>query len=136
MSCSVACIIYRNNRILIARRLPKGEMGGRWEFPGGKIDEGEGAQDAVEREMREEFGVDATIGEKIGACTFVHGGKTCSVEAYAVSLAHDGLTIPFTLTEHTAYEWVLPNEILNRTFVDSDLQLYPAVKKYLETKNV
>ena len=120
---------------MIARRLPKGEMGGRWEFPGGKIDEGECAKDAVEREMREEFGVAAFVGDKIGSCTFMHGGNQCSVEAYAVSLAHDGQTIPFTLCEHTAYEWVVPAEILQRAFVDSDLQLYPAVKKYLEAKN-
>ncbi|MGP1475229.1 MAG: NUDIX domain-containing protein [Treponema sp.] len=132
MSCSVACIIYKDGRILIAKRIDKGDMGGRWEFPGGKIDGNEDADAAIEREMFEEFGVKAYAGEKICEASFMHKGKKCSVAAYCVSLEHDGISIPFTLSEHTAYEWVELNEILNRSFVDSDMKLYPSVKKYLE----
>lgn len=132
MSRSVACIIYKNGRILIAKRIEKGDMGGRWEFPGGKIDGNEDTDTAIEREMSEEFGVRAYAGKKICEAEFVHKEKKCSVAAYLVTLEHDGIEIPFTLSEHTSYEWVDLNEILNRPFVDSDMQLYPQVKKYLE----
>ena len=47
MSSSVACIIYKDGRILIAKRIDKGDMGGRWEFPGGKIDGDEDADTAI-----------------------------------------------------------------------------------------
>ena len=39
MSRSIACIDYRNGKVFIAKRQMKGDMGGRWEFPGGKIEE-------------------------------------------------------------------------------------------------
>lgn len=132
MSRSVACIVYKDGKVLIAKRIARGDMGGRWEFPGGKIDGTEDASAAVTREMSEEFGVKAHAEEKICAASFTHQGKECVVTAYRVYLEHDGVQIPFTLSEHTEYEWVFADEILNRPFVDSDLQLYPAVKAYLE----
>ena len=54
MSRSVACIDYRDGKILIAKRIVRGDMGGRWEFPGGKIEEGEDYSTAIKREMQEE----------------------------------------------------------------------------------
>ena len=53
MSRSIACIDYRNGKIFIAKRQMVGDMGGRWEFPGGKIEEGEDLETAVIREMQE-----------------------------------------------------------------------------------
>ena len=66
MSDSVACIDYRDGKIFIAKRQKGGDMGGRWEFPGGKIDSGEDYQQAIKREMNEEFSVDVDVFEKIG----------------------------------------------------------------------
>ncbi len=131
MSSSIACIIYNDKKILIAHRNPTGDMGNRWEFPGGKIDEGENAEQAIIREMMEEFSVKATVHEKITETTFVHKNKECSLEAYLVSLEHDGMKTPYVLTEHTEYKWVDPQEIRNLSFVDSDLKLYPDVLEFL-----
>ena len=133
MSRSVACIVYKDGKLLIAKRIARGDMGGRWEFPGGKIDGDEDASSAITREMNEEFGIKARADEKICAASFIHHGKECLVTAYRVHLEHDGVQAPFKLSEHTEYEWVSADEIPNRPFVDSDLQLYPAVKAYLET---
>ncbi len=132
MSNSVACIVYKNGKILIAHRIPKGDMGNRWEFPGGKVDDGETDQMTIVREMREEFGVKAEPGEKITSCSFFHKEKECFLNAYLVQLEHDGLEKPYILTEHTEYKWVFPKEIENLNFVDSDLKIYPDVLKFLE----
>lgn len=132
MSNSVACIIYKDGKILIAHRIPKGDMGGRWEFPGGKVDEGENDESTIIREMREEFGVKAFPGKKITSCSFFHKEKECFLNAYMVTLEHDGLEKPYILTEHTEYKWVFPKEIENLSFVDSDLKIYPKVLKFLE----
>lgn len=132
MSNSVACIVFKNGKILVAHRIPKGDMGNRWEFPGGKVDEGETEQIAVVREMREEFGVKAVPGEKIASCSFFHKEKECFLNAYLVQLEHDGIEKPYVLTEHTEYKWVFPEEIKNLAFVDSDLKIYPDVLKFLE----
>ncbi|MEE0885680.1 MAG: NUDIX domain-containing protein [Treponema sp.] len=132
MSNSVACIVYKDGKILVAHRIPKGDMGNRWEFPGGKVDAGETDQMAIVREMGEEFGVKAVPGEKITSCSFFHKEKKCFLNAYLVQLEHDGLEKPYILTEHTEYKWVFPKEIENLNFVDSDLKIYPDVLKFLE----
>lgn len=131
MSSSVACIIYKNGKVLIAHRNPTGDMGNRWEFPGGKVDEGETDEISIIREMSEEFGVKAVPGKKIASTTFYHKNKECHLNAYFVELEHDGLEKPFVLTEHSEYKWVDPKVIPELNFVDSDLQIYPDVMKVL-----
>ena len=109
-------------------------MGGKWEFPGGKIEDDEAPELAIKREMLEEFSVNVSVGEKIGSATFIHSGKNCSVDAYVVQFEHDGIKVPFVLTEHTEYKWVNPLEIKKLDFVDSDLKLYPYVLDYYKIK--
>ena len=84
MSRSVACIDYRNGKILIAKRIARGEMGDRWEFPGGKIEEGEDYITAIKREMQEEFGVTVSVGRKITTGTFTHREKPCTLDVLEV----------------------------------------------------
>ncbi len=134
MSSSIACIDYRDGKIFIAKRQMVGDMGGRWEFPGGKIDGNEDCAEAIIREMQEEFGITVEVGRHITDGTFEHKGKTCYLSAYEIILPHDGIEKPFTLTEHTDYKWVDINEIPNLNFVDSDLKIYPAVKAWCEGK--
>ena len=72
MSRSIACIDYRKGKIFIAKRIETGDMGGRWEFPGGKIDEGEDFVTAIKREMKEEFGVEVEVFDKLCQVSFEH----------------------------------------------------------------
>ena len=135
MSRSIACIDYRDGKIFIAKRQMTGDMGGRWEFPGGKIEEGEDLVTAVVREMQEEFGVTVTVGSKITSGSFTHRGKPCSLEVLEVHFPHDGMSQSFILTEHTEYKWAELDEIPNLNFVDSDLAIYSDVKKWCENES-
>lgn len=132
MSRSIACIDYREGKVFIAKRQLSGDMGGRWEFPGGKIEEGESFETAIKREMQEEFGVNVLVGNKITSSTFEHKGKKCTLDVFEVTFSHDGLLKPFVLTEHTEYKWIDINLIPELDFVDSDLKIYPDVLKYLK----
>ena len=132
-SASIACIAYENSRIFIAHRNPSGVMGGRWEFPGGKVEGSETDEQACVREMQEEFGVTVTVGEKIAEGSFVHNGVSCTLHAYRIMLPHNGIIKKFALTEHSGYDWVEPSEIPELTFVDSDMNIYPQVLEYLDT---
>ena len=134
MSRSIACIDYRDGKIFIAKRQMTGDLGGRWEFPGGKIEEGEDLVTAVVREMQEEFGVTVSVGRKITSGTFMHKEKPCTLDVLEVSFPHDGVEKPFTLTEHTDYKWADINEIPQLNFVDSDLSVYDAVKKWCQNE--
>lgn len=131
MGQSIACIAFKNKQIFVAKRHKVGVMGGKWEFPGGKIETGETPEIAIKRELREEFDVEVKVGKKIASTSFTHNNEPFTVEAYFVEFAHDGMNKPFTLTEHTEYKWIAPEEILELDFVDSDLKLYPEVMKYL-----
>lgn len=61
----VAVIWNDQGKILIDRRPQKGLLGGLWEFPGGKLEEGETLEDCVAREVREELAIEIEVGEKI-----------------------------------------------------------------------
>ena len=132
MSRSIACIDYRDGKVFIAKRQNKGDMGGRWEFPGGKLDDGEDNVQAIAREMMEEFGVKVTVSDKIYKSTFTHKGNLCYLDAYLVTFKHYFMKKPFVLTEHTDYRWAPLEEIPTLNFVDSDLGIYPAVVKKIK----
>jgi 8-oxo-dGTP diphosphatase len=128
---SVACIAYCNGKILIAHRNPVGVMGDRWEFPGGKCEPDETEQQAVVRELQEEFGITVTVRDRIAEAEFCHNGEQCVLHAYSISVPHDGIQIPYTLTEHSEYAWVPLADIPSLHFVDSDMKLYPAIQEYV-----
>jgi 8-oxo-dGTP diphosphatase len=61
----VAAVIVRHDKILVCQRTKHQTMPLKWEFPGGKIEDGEQPRDALRRELEEELGIDARIGEEI-----------------------------------------------------------------------
>jgi 8-oxo-dGTP diphosphatase len=61
----VAALIVRDSQVLICQRTRHQPMPLRWEFPGGKIESGEQPRDALRRELDEELGIDATIGDEV-----------------------------------------------------------------------
>ena len=61
----LAAVIERDGRFLVTRRLKGSHLSGYWEFPGGKCDPGETHEACLARELREELGVDATIGDEL-----------------------------------------------------------------------
>ena len=56
-------IIQKDNKFLIGRRAPNEKSPGFWEFPGGKVEDGESLQSCIKRELKEELSIDADIGE-------------------------------------------------------------------------
>ncbi len=72
----VAALILRGGEILICQRRPDQPMALQWEFPGGKIEAGEGPEQALARELCEELGITAQIGPRITRIrhNYRHGG--------------------------------------------------------------
>jgi len=61
----VAALIMKDGKVLVCQRTRHQTMPLKWEFPGGKIEEGEQPRDALRRELDEELGIDANIGEEV-----------------------------------------------------------------------
>jgi len=61
----VAALLVKDGKVLICQRTRHQTMPLKWEFPGGKIEEGEQPRDALRRELEEELGIDAQVGEEV-----------------------------------------------------------------------
>jgi 8-oxo-dGTP diphosphatase len=126
MPKSVAGVAVEGGRFFIARRGAGGDLGGKWEFPGGKVEEGESDEEALFREYREEFDCAIRVGLRLGSVSFEHRGLIRTLNAYTVTLPPD-----FTLREHVEWRWALPDEIERLDFAESDRRLLPCLKDSL-----
>jgi 8-oxo-dGTP diphosphatase len=58
-----AAVIVEAGRVLLTQRMAGAHLEGKWEFPGGKVEPGEDPREALRRELREELGIETTVGE-------------------------------------------------------------------------
>jgi 8-oxo-dGTP diphosphatase len=84
----VAAVIARGDRYLITQRRPQAVLPGLWEFPGGKVEEGEGETDteALKREVRERVGVEVEVGPNIGRRTHDYDGYSVDLALYQATI--------------------------------------------------
>jgi A/G-specific adenine glycosylase len=99
-----AAVVWRNGKVLLAKRPSKGLLGGMWEFPGGKIEKDETFQECLMREIREELGVEIRVGEPFGVYQHAYTHFRITLHAFLCELV-DGEPKPIEATEVT---WVSP----------------------------
>ncbi len=128
MKKSIAGIIYRNGRFLIGHRLETGEMSGRWEFPGGKVDAGESPEETIRREFREEMSIDAEPLYLLTTTRFSNRHGDVELQAWCIDVPE---TFSPVLTEHSEISWATLDEIEQLEFVDSDLLLLPFLRNWV-----
>ncbi|MDR0400220.1 MAG: NUDIX domain-containing protein [Treponema sp.] len=130
---SVAGIALRGERCFIARRLPGGPLGGKWEFPGGKGEPGEGPEAALIREFQEEFSLPIRVGEELGESRFFHRGIERTLRAFLISFDSAEDFTGMVLADHEEWKWAALEEIEGLDFVPSDQNIFPLLKAYLES---
>lgn len=86
----VAALILRGEgdarEVLVCQRRPDQPMGNKWEFPGGKVEQGETAEVALARELNEELGIDATIGRRLAIVRHSYrNGSTIEIQFFVVN---------------------------------------------------
>ena len=96
-----AAIIEKDSRILIAKRRKGDTLGGKWEFPGGKIEPGETPEECLKRELKEEFDVETEIGALFMATTFIY--YLVPIELLAYKVKH--ISGDFKINEHDEIAW-------------------------------
>ena len=81
----VAALIVKDGKILVCQRTKHQTMPLKWEFPGGKIEDGEQPRDALRRELEEELGIDATIGDEVSRIRHEYkSGNSVELRFFAV----------------------------------------------------
>lgn len=120
-----AAVLKEGGKILIAQRKISGSLGGYWEFPGGKLEQGEDPRGCLSRELKEEFNIEASIGEWI--ISNIHAYDHITVELHSYWAEHS--SGHFELNDHDAIAWIFPEELTDYIMAPADL---PTVEKILE----
>jgi 8-oxo-dGTP diphosphatase len=113
----VAAVIPREDRYLITQRRPTAVLGGLWEFPGGKVEEGESEADALRREVRERVGVDVDVGACIARRTHDYDGYSVDLTLYQARIEEAGEPKPVRVAD---CRWVKSTEFENYRFPAAD----------------
>lgn len=113
-----AAVIESDGRYLITRR-EKGHLEGLWEFPGGKLRPSETLPECLQRELREELGVEVIVGEKLETITWSYPERPVVLHFFRCRLA-SGQVVP---QEGQAIAWVRPNELERYPFPPADAAL-------------
>jgi 8-oxo-dGTP diphosphatase len=124
----VAGLIVRDGQLLVCQRTRHQTMPLKWEFPGGKIEEGEQPRDALRRELEEELGITATIGDELARIQHEYpNGGMVELRFYVVREFKGEL-------ENRIFKeirWAKPKELPKFDFLEADLTL---VKELAEGK--
>jgi len=118
----VAAAIERDGRYLTARRTRPDWAAGRWEFPGGKVEPGESEADALVREIREELGVEISVGARVPGEWPLHDDLV--LHLYVATLI-DGQPQP--LDHHDELRWLTPDEFDDFSWLESDVDAVRAL---------
>jgi len=116
----VAALILKDDHILACQRTRHQVMPLKWEFPGGKIEEGEQPRDALRRELEEELGIEATIGDEVARILHEYPGGG------AVELRFFEVRRYLGEIENRIFRevrWVERTELTQLDFLEADLGL-------------
>lgn len=112
-----AAIFNENNEVLCALRSPTMTLPNYWEFPGGKIKNGEEPQVALVREIKEELGCSITVDEKVEEIEYEYETIIVHLTTYKAQILEG---IPKAL-EHTELKWVRVKDLNNLNWAPADI---------------
>ncbi|MFF0010228.1 (deoxy)nucleoside triphosphate pyrophosphohydrolase [Streptomyces sp. NPDC005374] len=121
----VAAALYDGDRLLAARRSAPPELAGRWELPGGKVEQGEAPEAALVRELREELGVETEVMDRVPGEWPLKAPYI--LQAWTARLLPDSPP-PKALQDHDELRWLTPQEIWTVNWLDQDVEAIGALK--------
>ena len=125
MTLIVAVALLDGARVLAAQRSYPPEYAGLWEFPGGKVDDGEDEHAAARRECVEELGVVVNVGSRLGPDVITAAGHPLHLWRARIATGEP------TAHEHRALRWLSADELYDVEWIGADLPLVAAVEALL-----
>ena len=125
----VAAIVQDGGRIFATQR-GYGEFKDGWEFPGGKMENGETLQQALARELKEELDMEAEIGEMFETVEYDYPKLHLTMHCFLCQLVNK----EYVLKEHEAAKWLLPEELDSVEWLPADLGLIERLKNEIKSK--
>ena len=120
-------VVVHDGKILIAQRKKTMKQGGLWEFPGGKIEEGESAPDCIRREFMEELGMPVHVGDYLCEMNYTYPGlDDFHFDTYWATCDNPN---PPKLDAHEQIAWVSLGELDNYDFCPADEPLVQKLKQ-------
>lgn len=124
----VAAIIKVENEkgepTIFATQRGYGEFKDGWEFPGGKIEEGETPKEALKREIREELETEIAVGELLGTIEYDYPAFHLSMDCFWAEIVSGNLI----LKEHEAARWLSKEELDSVEWLPADISLIDEIR--------
>jgi 8-oxo-dGTP diphosphatase len=124
----VAAVIKAINEngeaIIFATQRGYGDFKGGWEFPGGKIEEGETLQEALKREIMEELDTEISVGELIDTVEYDYPTFHLSMDCFWCEIVRGNLV----LKEHEAARWLTKGEVDSVEWLPADVSIVEIIK--------
>ena len=119
----VAAVIRKDNKIFATQR-GYGDFKGGWEFPGGKVEDGETPEQALVREIKEELATDIEVGDFIADIEYDYPTFHLSMNCFWATIKDGNLT----LLEHEAAKWLDADNIYSVDWLPADEMIIPDLK--------
>lgn len=114
-----AAIFYENGKYLICQRAKDDELPLLWEFPGGKLEEGETLEQCIVRECEEELAVTIKVVGEFGKTSYAHANRILAFTFYHV----ERIAGIFTTLVHEQIKWVSPEQLKDYPFSPADVEI-------------
>jgi len=120
-------IVDSNGRGLVAKRSQQMSSPGLWEIPGGKIEPGESARDALKRELQEELSVSVSVCESFATAEVLISDRRYTMEAYVCKLIEGECRA----TEHEVLRWIIADDVFRLSWAPLDVPMLSELSKLL-----
>ena len=120
----IKAVNEKGENIIFATQRGYGEFKGGWEFPGGKIEEGETPKEALKREIKEELDTEIVVGDLIDTIEYDYPNFHLSMDCFLAEIVSGDLV----LKEHAASKWLTKEKLDSIDWLPADITLIDKIR--------